>query len=167
MRALPSPYGEEQKAQLALYDDVVADGGWLIAVAVRRTPSESEHGRTVPMSSKDPSTWFSYGGVLLVWIALLPWWWDDGLHVSGLIHLLATAFVAGLLIALNWVIGGMWAKAISSLGLGQLKLPFWVDVGDLSAAEERTITGGALLSAALILVVLVLAVTLAHSYLGV
>lgn len=166
VRALPSADGTpgEKAGQLELYDDIVAEGGWLVGVAIKRLAGYGEHRSMVPMSSKDPSTWLSYGAVLIVWIAMLPWWWDDGLHVSGLAQLLATAVVAALLLVLNWVIGGMWAVAISSLGVGQAKLPYFLEFP--MTGGSGGLNFGLLSGAVFVLVVLVSVVVFGHSHLG-
>lgn len=100
--------------KLAAYEDVVADGGHYVGVAVPRVPVEGR--RTVAMDLRDPSTWVAHGGALAVAGAVLPWWWDDGLQWPGLAQSLALAGIGVLLVAVNWVIGGHWALALSTVG---------------------------------------------------
>jgi hypothetical protein len=102
---------EEQRA---VYEDILVEGGLYISVAVRRIPQPGR--RIVPMSPSDASTWVSHAGAVAAVIAVLPWWWNQGLRWPGVASSLVIASVAAVLVVVNWLVGGTWAIAVSGLG---------------------------------------------------
>ena len=159
------PHTDDLSEEAALYDNILAEAGWFVSVEVRRVGASDEvRRRPARMSTTDPSTWTAYGAAFVVWVALLPWWWDDGLHVAALPQLLVTALVAALVITLNWLIGGVWAVAISSLDEYE-KQRYFPGVPDISAGEPA-FAFGFLLSAFSVLTLLIVVVATGHAHLG-
>lgn len=110
-----SPAPRSSKVQA--YENVVAEGGLFVGVAVRRLPEPGS--RFLKMSWRDPSTWVSHLGALALFVAVMPWYWDVGLKWAGGTSRYALVFVALGLPLINWLIGSQWALALSDLGDGE------------------------------------------------
>jgi hypothetical protein len=126
---------ESTQEKLQTYHDVLAESGAYVSVTVRRLPVEGK--RLTPMYASDPSTWLSYGGVILLVVATLPWWIDDGLKWPGWTESAAVGLLALVLAVVNWRIGTAWARAISVLGIPDADYPefnpFALDPDDMGS----------------------------------
>jgi hypothetical protein len=101
---------EQQEA----YEDLLVQAGSYVSVTVRRVPQPGKH--VVQMSLADASTWIAHAGAAILAIAVLPWWWHDGLCWPGWGSSLAIAGLDLILLLANWWAGSVWAVAVSSIG---------------------------------------------------
>lgn len=100
--------------QISAREDVIVNGGIFVAVAMRRIPKPGQ--RIVRMSPKDASALVAHGAAIALLLAVLPWWWENGLKWPGWGRSLIIATIGLVLIAMNWSIGGLWAMKLSELG---------------------------------------------------
>ncbi len=103
----------------AVYENITETGGIFIRGLSPRVTFITYFGffRVYIMDSFDPSTWVSHGAILLLMAAIIPW---DLSHLSQNIFYWCMAIVIAVL---NWLIGGTWSVALSSLTLDYATKP--------------------------------------------
>jgi hypothetical protein len=98
----------------ALFDAISDSKSLFLNGLMPRTQPAKPGSRIAIMSVKDPTTWLSYGLVMVIIAAILPWRIDKGFH--WLEHwwvIIEYAAMALILVAINWWIGGLWIITLS------------------------------------------------------
>lgn len=102
----------------ALFDEVRTSESLFLRGLIPRTEPTSHGSWAVRMSYRDPTTWISCGLALTVFFAILPWRIEHGIHWDGSLKNTVTLAVTALVIVTaNWLIGSVWAVALSQLAL--------------------------------------------------
>lgn len=98
-----------------LFQELSLDSGAFFQGMVPRRP-KSAGSHYYRISRDDPAGWLSYGSVLVVFIAILPWHLQHGSLKWSTGWLLLVQVIASMLLPLiNWLIGGFWVIALSEL----------------------------------------------------
>jgi hypothetical protein len=98
-----------------LFQELSLNSGAFFQGMVPRRPKKTGS-HYYRISLDDPSGWLSYGSVLVVFVAALPWHLQNGsLKWSAGWFLLIQILAAIVLPLANWLVGGFWVIALSEL----------------------------------------------------
>lgn len=103
---LPLVWQKLRSADLLFFHRLIARVEPVMIAGPRGVPI-----RLYKMSFSDPTTWLAHGSAILLFMAVIR------MRAASWIRRLATSVAAGLIVVVNWYIGGHWVVAASELSL--------------------------------------------------